>query len=464
MSVRSRLSSLRYRIALTVFLLETIMVLLVLWQTLAFSRQQMEQQIDASEEAIMELLGSLGSVALFTVEFDETQGYINTMRSDPKVLAIVLANDRKVVVASDDMTLLGQPMPERRNTLATHWRVRSLNGLGTLAVQFSREALISANKAARNRGILIAVTGMLIILAVGLFIGYWLTRRLTTLTQAARYFEEGKPDIHTDFSGGDEISELGRTFEHMRNTIEHNIQELETRSRELTRYSVELESYSYSLVHDLRTPVRGITSFAQVLTDEAAASLNDEHRYILQRIAAAGNRMAQTIDDMSDLGRVARRPIQYVSVDISDMAARLVDNLRADSPARDVTVDIQPDIRAWGDRKLLQKALEQLIGNAWKFTCQQHPAHIRVGVEQRDLGAVYFVADNGVGLSMEYAETIFEPFQRLHQEECYQGSGIGLVISSRIIGRHGGRLWVESEEGKGASFFFTLPGPPAVAA
>lgn len=463
MSIRKRLLSLRYRIALTVFLLETIMVLLVLWQTLAFSRQQVEQQIDASEQVIMDLFGSLGRVALFSVEFDELQGYIDKARSDPKILAILLANDRGQVVASDNMAMLGQSLPEANNTPARHWRVSQLDNLGLLAIQFSREALIAANSAARNRGIAIAVTGMLVILAVGLIIGYWLTRRLSTLTQAARHFEEGKPDIHTDFSGADEISELGRTFEHMRNTIEHNIHEQEVRSRELARYSEELESYSYSLVHDLRTPVRAITSFSQLLGEEAQDVLDGEQRNMLARIAAAGQRMAQTIDDMSDLGGVARQPMQCTSLNLGELAAWQLDSLRARSPARRVTVEIQPDMPAWGDRRLLGMALEQLIGNAWKFTCEREQAQIRISARQEDRegGTVYCIADNGVGLRMEYAERIFEPFQRLHQEACYQGSGIGLVIASRIIRRHGGRLWVNAEEGKGATFCFTLGAPPA---
>lgn len=460
MKIRRRLLSLRYRIALTVFVLETIMVLLVLWQTLSFSHRQVEQQIDASEQAIMELFGSLGRVALFNVEFNELQGYIDKTRRDPKVLAILLANDRGQVVASDDTAMIGQTLPAPDNSPARHWRVMPLDNLGTLAIQFSREALIAATAAARNRGVAIAVSGMLVILGIGLLIGYWLTRRLVTLTQAARHFEQGKPDIHTDFSGDDEISELGRTFEHMRNTIERHIQEQEARSRELARYTEELESYSYSLVHDLRTPVRAITSFSQLLGEEAHAELDTEQRSMLARIAAAGRHMAQTIDDMSDLGRVARQPIQCDRIDLSELAAGKLRRLRNGSPARPAIVDIQPDIHVWGDRKLLGMALDQLIGNAWKFTCKREQAHIRITARQGREGTVYSIADNGVGLRMEYAEKIFEPFQRLHTDECYQGSGIGLVIASRIICRHGGRLWVEAEEGEGAIFHFTLADPP----
>ena len=460
MSIRKRLLSLRYRIALTVFVLETIMVLLVLWQTLSFSRQQVEQQISASEQAIMALMGSLSRVALFSVEFDELQGYIDKTRSDPKILAILLANDRRRVVASDNMMMLGRTLPELHSTPARHWRVLQLDNLGTLAIQFSREALIAATTAARNRGIAIAVTGILVILGVGLLIGYWLTRRLSTLTLAARHFEQGKPDIHTDFSGDDEISELGRTFEHMRNTIERSIHEQEDRSRELARYSEELESYSYSLVHDLRTPVRAITSFSQLLADETAAALDTEQRNMLSRIAAAGKRMAQTIDDMSDLGRVARQTMHCTQVDLSELASRQLDSLRNESPARRVNAEVQSGMPAWGDRRLLAMALQQLIGNAWKFTCKRDPALIRVTSTRKAGETVFCIADNGVGLRMEYAEKIFQPFECLHQEECYQGSGIGLVIASRIIRRHGGRLWVEAEEDKGASFCFTLGTSP----
>lgn len=459
MSLGKRLSSLRYRIALTVFALESVMMVLVLWQTLSFSQQQVQQEIDASEGAIMDILAGLSRVALFSVEFDELQGYLDKAQSDPKVLSILLVNEDRMIVASTDLSEIGAEPPVFEEHEYEHWRVQAIDDLGTLAVRFSKASLIEATAAARNRGIVIAAIGMLVILSVGIVIGYWLTRRLTLLTRATEQFEQGAHAIHTDFTGDDEISELGRTFEHMRDTIERNILELETRSQELTRYSEELESFSYSLVHDLRTPVRAITSFSQILLEDAGDCLNAEQRDFLKRIIAAGNNMAQLIDDMSEVGRLARQTMHEQVINLSEMAQRSVDALRAETPLREIKTDIQPDMLSWGDRDLVHKALEQLIDNAWKFTAGCDRPVISIGSCEKDGQSVFFVRDNGCGFSMEYAGKIFEPFSRLNLEEQYAGgSGIGLVIASRIIARHGGRLWVESEAGNGAVFYFFLPG------
>lgn len=457
MSLKKRLSSLRYRIALTVFVLESILMVLVLWQTLSFSQQQIQRQIDASEGAIMELLGSLSRVALFGVEFDELQGYILKAQRDPKILSIVLLNENRMVVASTDFQQIGSLSPVFEERQSQHWRVQPIGSLGTLAVNFSREALTEATVAARNRGVVVAVTGMLVILAIGIVIGYWLTRRLSLLTHAAEQFELGGHDIHTDFSGADEISELGRTFEHMRDKIEQNIHELEVRSLELTRYSEELESFSYTLVHDLRTPVRAITSFSQILLEDAGTAFADEQRDFLKRIARAGNNMACLIDDLSEVGRLARQTMRYHTFDLSETARRVNDALRSRNPEHSVQVNIQPHMQVNGDADLLQKALEQLLDNAWKFTRECDRPEISIGSLEKDGETVYFVRDNGIGLPMVYAEQIFEPFQRLHLDEIYAGTGIGLVIASRVIARHGGRLWVESREEGGATFYFTLP-------
>lgn len=456
MNYKKRLSSLRYRIALTVFVLESILMVLVLWQTLSFSQLQVEGQIDASEAAIMELLGSLSRVALFRVEFDELQGYIQKAQRDPKILSIMLLNENRMVVASTRLEDIGALSPVFEERQDEHWRIQEIGDLGTLAVNFSRQALSQATKAARNRGVAIALGGMLVILAIGIVIGYWLTRRLSLLTHAAEQFERGGHDIHTDFSGSDEVSELGRTFEHMRETIERNIHELEARSLELTRYSEELESFSYSLVHDLRTPVRAITSFSQILQEDAKNALTADHCDYLERIARAGHTMARLIDDLSELGRLARQTMHYQAVDLGELAARINEDLRQRHPARSVSIEIQPGMRVDGDRELLREALVQLIDNAWKFTQERDQAEIRIGRVEKDAGTVYFVRDNGIGLPMAYAEKIFEPFQRLHLDEIYAGTGIGLVIASRVIARHGGRLWVESSDEGGATFYFSL--------
>ncbi len=232
--------------------------------------------------------------------------------------------------------------------------------------------------------------------------------------------------------------------------------DLQQRTAALETALKEMETFSYSVAHDLRSPLRSIDGFSKYLSEHATDRLNAQEQDYLQRMRAAAQRMARLIDDLLNLSRVVRTQMRIERVNLSTLAAEIIDSLRRRDPARQVTTDIAADLVVSGDRGLLRIALEHLLENAWKFTGTREEAHITFGVIQQEGERVYFVQDNGVGFDMTYVDKLFQPFQRLHTEKEFPGTGIGLALIQRIIQRHGGRIWAEAVEGQGASFYFTL--------
>ena len=233
-------------------------------------------------------------------------------------------------------------------------------------------------------------------------------------------------------------------------------EDLERRVAELAAVNKELEAFSYSVSHDLRAPLRSIDGFSQALAEEYAHVLTDEGRDYVRRVRAATQRMGELIDDLLNLARVTRREMRRESVDLSALARAIGVQLRRNEPGRQVTLTIQDGLVVAGDPHLLRLVLENLIGNAWKFTGTQTEARIEFGMLRQDGAPVYYVRDNGVGFDMAYSEKLFGAFQRLHAMTEFPGTGIGLATVQRIINRHGGRVWAEAELGKGATFLFTL--------
>jgi signal transduction histidine kinase len=238
--------------------------------------------------------------------------------------------------------------------------------------------------------------------------------------------------------------------------------DLEDANRELEGANRELETFSYSVSHDLRAPLRTIDGFSQILQEDYENVLDDEGLDYLGRVRAASGHMATLIDDLLDLSRVSRRPLRREPVDLTRLATEIVEDLSAAQPERNVEFVAGKDIKAFGDVSLLKVALENLLGNAWKFTEREEEARIEFGADRRPrpgfLAPVYFVRDNGAGFDQAYADKLFGAFQRLHGQDEFEGTGIGLATVARIIHRHGGRVWAEGEVGEGATFYFTLGG------
>jgi signal transduction histidine kinase len=241
----------------------------------------------------------------------------------------------------------------------------------------------------------------------------------------------------------DEVHALNRT-------LERNVSELRA-------LNDELASFAYAVSHDLRAPLRSIDGFSQILLEDKGPALGEDGRQHLERVRAAATRMGSLIDDMLLLSRLTRDEMRPRNLDLSALAREVVDELRAREPERRVEFESNGALPAKGDGRLLRIALTNLLGNSWKFTRGRQPAHISFGGETRDGEAVFFVRDDGVGFDMSYAKKLFGAFQRLHNTTEFEGSGIGLATVQRIVHRHGGRVWAESEVGKGATFYFTLP-------
>lgn len=245
--------------------------------------------------------------------------------------------------------------------------------------------------------------------------------------------------------------------------IEAQLAEREKAEREITERAIaleaankELEAFSYSVSHDLRSPLRSIDGFSQALLEDYADHLDDTGKDYLQRVRSASQRMAQLIDDLLQLSRLTRKEMQRGDVDLSAIAHSIATELKRNYPDRQAEITIGDHLVANGDEKLLHVMLENLLGNAWKFTGKKPDGHIEFNALRNNGSSVYYVKDNGAGFDMEYADKLFGAFQRLHGANEFEGTGIGLANVQRIVHRHGGKVWAEGAVDQGATFYFTL--------
>jgi len=255
---------------------------------------------------------------------------------------------------------------------------------------------------------------------------------------------------------GTDITRQREAEEKIRN-VNHELElRVAQRTRELALANQELEAFSYSVSHDLRAPLRAIEGFSKFLQMECAPQLEAKGLGYLDRVRAGTQRMGALIDGLLKLSRLKRMPMTEESVDLSLLAEGCLFELQASEPGRVVETVVAPNLSAKGDLTLLRAALQNLLGNAWKYSCRVPNARIEVGVLTRESECVFYVRDNGAGFDMTYAERLFEAFQRLHSSSEFEGTGIGLATVQRIIQRHGGRIWAQAAVNQGATFYFTL--------
>ncbi|MDT8386037.1 MAG: ATP-binding protein [Thiogranum sp.] len=485
--------SLRYRIALTIFILEAMVMSLVLWQTLSHADESIREQMAASQAVTLNLLGTLARLALFIEEYDELVAYIADVEKDPSVVRVLVANQNNRVVVSSDISLLGGTMPTGAGHpdryLVSKPLANAAGLLGTLAIEFSNERLVNARRDAFALGWSIALIGMLLIAVVGVLMGYLLTRRLQVLQASAERFASGDFEQPVQVRGRDEIARVGAAFNFMAGAIASQIADLEDsetklrsnndelkrtsaelhdirknledlvreRTLELQNSNRELDSFCHSVSHDLRAPLRSISGFTQILLADHAEHLDEEGRDHLHRVIRASQRMAELIDDLLELSRVSRSDINRSDIDVSAMAQELLNELQATAPERKLEYRIAPGLHVWADPRLFRIAMENLLGNAWKYTRGRVPARIEIDTFTREGKAVVVIRDNGAGFDMKYAENLFQPFKRLHQDIEFEGTGIGLATVQRVVHRHYGRVWAEAAVDTGATFYIELP-------
>jgi len=324
-----------------------------------------------------------------------------------------------------------------------------------------------------------ATLGALAFLAMGTGLIYLVLRGMTQplahLTQGVKAIESGKRDIAIPVESEDEIGALTSSFNRMvealrqrseeRDEAERRLRELNARLEEkviarttqLEEVNRELESFSYSAAHDLRAPLLRLNGLCKALKEDCGERLDEETRAYLRRIAAVGKQMERVIASMSALFNVQRREMRRREMDLSAMVRAIISTLRQADPLREVTLRVEDRVMAHGDTELVWTALENLVGNAWKFTSRTADACIEFGRTRQGGEEVFFLRDNGTGFDMTYADKLFKPFERLHGHDEFPGTGVGLAIVHRVMERHGGRVWLESAPGAGTTCYFTLP-------
>ncbi|MBW3566397.1 MAG: HAMP domain-containing protein [Proteobacteria bacterium] len=344
----------------------------------------------------------------------------------------------------------------------------------------------------RDQAILV-ISVTLVALVISMLLSYWMQMRLTgpvleIAKLAQRITHENDYTLRAKRTTNDEIGVLTDSFNALVDEVEHRKNEMRAshdmlqrevadrenaereiqrlneqlearvveRTRELENANSELEAFSYSVSHDLRGPLRAIDGFSQALLEDCSEQLDGTGTDYLRRVRAAAQRMGQLIDDLLKLSRITRAEFNVSRIDLTQMAAETLDNLKSRNPERNATTHVTSGLMDYGDAQLLRIALENLLGNAWKYTGRNEYTEIEFGMRNNNGKVSYFVQDNGAGFDMAYAGKLFGAFQRLHETTEFSGTGIGLATVQRIIHRHDGEIWAEAETNKGATFYFTL--------
>ncbi len=341
------------------------------------------------------------------------------------------------------------------------------------------EAFAPVSTAVMSALFIIAIGALLIALIYWLVMGYL----ISPLDQVIKTIKSADISDITNLgsvavSTRDEIMELTVAFNNLMNQVAqdsaarkqvegelHRLnEELEQRvlqrTVELNEMNQELESFSYSISHDLRAPLLRITGFAEILEGACSNKLSEEELHCVERLKASCFTMKELIDALLNLSKMGRHIINLETVNLSSMANDIVTSLKDSDPTRNVEISIQEGLEARGDRALLKSLLENLLGNAWKYSSKEEVARIKFGMRDDHGKQIYFVNDNGAGFDMKYSESLFSPFRRLHPEKEFEGVGIGLATVQRIVRRHEGTVWAEAVKGEGATFYFTLGDTP----
>jgi signal transduction histidine kinase len=430
------------------------------------------------------IVGSNTITALTFDDPDAAERTLSALRAEPGVEGAALYRPDGQLFASylRDPSVAPLSLPPTVMTQQGEWsrfsglrtlhvvRPVRLDGM-TIGLVYIRSTLTEITDRLTGYG-LIAGTVLIVALAASQLASRVLRRAiaepLTDLAALARKFSADHDySVRARATGSGELLMLTSAFNEMLEQLQardrslmESRDQLEQRVRERTAAldasNQELEAFCYSVSHDLRSPLRAIDGFSQALLEDLEGKLDADSAEHLARIRAATQRMAALIDDLLSLSRITRTDLVVKHVDLSAMARAVCDELAAAQPDRTVSLVVEDGLHAMGDARLLRQVLENVLGNAWKFTAKEAAPRVefrgRTGAE----GQVFLVKDNGAGFDPAYADRLFGVFQRLHASTDFPGTGVGLAIVDRIVKRHGGRIWAESAVGKGATFYFTL--------
>ena len=488
--------SLKYRIAAIIFALEAIMMAVVLSLTLNSYFNANTELSTKNELVLMNILSDLGRVALFNAEYDEFQPYVEEIVANPIVEKVLLLDhDNRVVVSSDvtDVGRISPPINNLHNPSKSHyWRVNKIANssgvLGKLAIMFSHESLVSANKKATDLGIATALTGMVVIALVGIIIGFLLTRRLDNLTEAATKIAEGNLSASANITGEDEVSLLGKAFNQMARNVEKLVAELRDRESELQTIQLDLEQrirertaelavardealaanhtkslFLANMSHELRTPLNAICGYSELILEIAAEQGYDQIRGDIQNIHSAGNHLLGIVNNVLDLSKIEAGKMEFElhEFNIADLIHEVVSSVKPLVEKNNNQLEIHFDDSIsdmYTDETKVSQILINLIANAAKFTengnitftIKKHPQHNL---------ALFTIEDTGIGISPHHINSLFEEFTQADSSTTrkYGGTGLGLALSKRICELLGGQIDVQSQVNKGTTFYVHLP-------
>ena len=363
---------------------------------------------------------------------------------------------------------------ERSLLVGNQWGGDPAAAIGSVRVVIDESAAASH----LHKLVFVALLATAVFLALGVFAAYLLaksmTRPIIELSACAAALKNGDDRVQAHIEASDEIGQLANSFNSMVEAIRLRTRDLEEALEELYKLNIgledkvarrtsqleganrELESFNYSASHDLRAPLNRLAGYCAALREEYGDKLDQQCLHYIERIEATGEQMNLVLSALLTLYQVQQREMSPRPLDISELANAVAISLKQREPDRDVQFVIQDNINVYADMKLIWLALENLLGNAWKFTRGRSAAKIEFGETVFDGEAACFVSDNGAGFDMAYYDKLFTPFQRLHNYEDFPGTGVGLAIVQRIIARHGGRIWLESREGVGTTCYFIL--------
>ncbi|MES2353514.1 MAG: ATP-binding protein [Pseudomonadota bacterium] len=459
---------------------------IVTYDAIAFRQQR---AADLSTQAA--ILGAISTAALVFNDAKAAREYLSTLKERPDVISAILYDNHGKIFATYQPT--DSPVFDPPAVEANGQRMENGDLLLFRSIRTSHETVgtIHLRASLDLEGRLLRYAAIVLMVLVGsLLVALVLSEKLQALvsapllavTQMAR-----NVITHQDYSGRvvkrseDEVGVLVDAFNQMLAQIEQREVALRVeiaehqsareevaalnqtlegrvaeRTMQLEAVNKELETFAYSVSHDLRAPLRSIDGFTMILQESYTAQLDERGQHYFQRIRAATQRMGHLIDDLLKLSRTVRSEMNFSTVNLSELAQAVAKELQDAAPERKGTFSIAPDVIVHADATLMRTVLENLLGNAWKFTGKCAEARIEVG-NTTDMGnTVYFVRDNGVGFDMKYVDKLFGTFQRLHAVTEFEGTGIGLANVQRIIQRHGGKVWANAALGQGATFSFTL--------